>query len=136
MASNIKQDDPRPLSPHLQIYRWQITMAMSIVHRITGVILTGGSLLIVAWLWAAAYGGQDTYAVIYSAIHHPLGKIALICWSAAFYYHFASGLRHLFWDIGWGFEIPTIYKSGAFVLMFTIIFTFVTWFGLLKGWAS
>ena len=116
----------RPLSPHLGIYRWQITNALSILHRLSGVALSVGTLFLAAWLWAAAYNGdyfhewQEFYA-------GPIGILMLFGWSVVFYYHLGNGIRHLFWDMGKGFELPTVTKTGLFNLGFTALATLITW---------
>src|SRR5688500_2907199 len=93
----------RPLSPHLQIYRWQITMVMSILHRITGVALAVGTLLLIWWLVAAA-AGPDAFATAQDFLGSILGRLLLLGWSWALFYHLCNGIRHLAWDAGWGFE--------------------------------
>ena len=91
----------RPLSPHLQVYRPQLTSMMSITHRATGVALTSGTLLLAAWLFAVATGG-DTYAVAALAVAHPLGQFVLFGYSVALIYHALNGVRHLSWDLCFG----------------------------------
>jgi succinate dehydrogenase / fumarate reductase cytochrome b subunit len=118
--------DPRPLSPHLQVYRWQITMAMSIAHRITGIMLTGGTLLLVWWLVALAMG-PDAYARVQDLVGSPIGVITMLGWTAALFYHLLNGIRHLLWDAGYGFEIATVYRSGYAVLGLTVVLTIVAW---------
>src|SRR5262245_39854303 len=119
--------DPRPLSPHLQVYRWQITMAMSIAHRTTGIMLAGGTLLLVWWLVALAMG-PDAYARAQSFIASPIGIVMMFGWTVALFYHLANGIRHLFWDAGYGFDIPTVYRSGYAVLALTVVLTIAAWF--------
>ena len=104
----------RPLSPHLQIYRWPITMAASITHRATGCALAAGTLFLSWWLIAAA-SGPDAYAVFAAAAAHPLGQIVLFgfLWSLSF--HLLNGIRHLFWDAGYGFKVPTAKLTAALV---------------------
>src|SRR5437762_12906859 len=112
--------DPRPLSPHLQVYRWQITMAMSIAHRVTGITLPGGTLLLVWWLVALAMG-PDAYGSAQSFIASPIGILMMFGWTAALFYHLANGIRHLFWDVGYGFGTPTVYRSGYAVPALTLL---------------
>jgi succinate dehydrogenase / fumarate reductase, cytochrome b subunit len=102
----------QPLSPHLQIYRWSITMAASITHRATGMALAAGTLFLVWWLVAAA-SGPDAYATFARAASHPAGEIALLgfVWSLAF--HLLNGIRHLAWDMGYGFKLPTARLTAA-----------------------
>lgn len=118
--------DHRPLSPHLQIYKPQLTSVMSILHRLTGIALAVGTLLLVYWL-AAAAGGPESYAAAQAFISSPIGLILLFAWSLAFFYHLGNGIRHLFWDAGYGFELPTVYKSGWTVLIATAVLTLLSW---------
>jgi len=120
----------RPLSPHLQVYRPQITMVMSIMHRITGVFLAFGAFALTAWLLASA-SDNDTFNAFQDCVASPIGKIVLFALVAALVYHFFNGIRHLLWDIGWGFEIPQFYRSGYAVLALTAVVTaalaFLAW---------
>ena len=116
----------RPLSPHLQVYRWQITMTMSILHRTTGVILTVGAFAFAWWLLALAAGGE-AYADAAECLASPLGKLFLFGFTLSLVYHLLNGVRHLLWDAGWGFEIPEFYASGWTVAALTVIFTLVIW---------
>ncbi len=124
----------RPLSPHLQIYRPQITSALSIFHRVTGVALSVGTLLLVWWLVAAAEGTQ-AYDAVQGFIASPIGLLLLFGWTAALFYHFFAGIRHLAWDAGRGFEKAEYHASGIAVLIATAACTLLTWFVgmLLKG---
>ena len=117
----------RPLSPHLQVYRWQITMTMSILHRVSGVALTVGALGLAWWLLALAAGG-DHYAHAAALIASPVGLVLLFGFSLSLVYHLLNGLRHLMWDMGWGYEIPEIYRSGWAVAVLTVVFTAAIWF--------
>ena len=110
----------RPLSPHLQIYRWPVTMATSIAHRVTGVALSAGTSLLAWWLVAAATG-PDAYHVFAASASHPIGQIVLfgVLWSLAF--HFFNGIRHLAWDIGWGFDVSTANRSGVTVVLLSFL---------------
>ena len=116
----------RPLSPHIQVYRWQITMTMSILHRATGVALSVGSLVLVWWLTAVAVGG-DYYEWVAGILGSPVGLVFLAGWSLAFFYHLGNGIRHLLWDAGWGFEIDTMTRTGWTVVAFTVVATAFTW---------
>ena len=118
--------DQRPLSPHLSIYRWQISNTLSILHRLTGFGLTLGLIPLALWLWGLAYEPAlfDWMSYAFTSI---LGKIMLIGWTAAFYYHLGNGLRHLNWDIGKGFEIEEMTSSGRLVIVFTLAMTIFTW---------
>ena len=108
------QHRTHPLSPHLQIYRWPITMAASITHRATGIALAAGTLFLAWWIIAAA-SGPDAYGAFASAANHPIGIIVLFgfVWSLAF--HFLNGIRHLAWDMGYGFKVPTAKLTAALV---------------------
>ncbi len=120
----------RPLSPHLQVYKPQITTVMSIVHRATGVVLAIGGLVLAAWLVAAA-GAPQTYAAFGALMGSLVGRLALFVFSACLVYHFLNGLRHLAWDSGHGYDIPKVYASGYTVLVLSVLLTAVLWwFGL------
>ena len=116
----------RPLSPHLQVYRPQLTSVLSILHRITGVALGVGTLLLVYWL-AAAAGGPESYAAAQGFIGSFFGQLLLFGWTIALFYHLANGIRHLFWDAGYGFELPTVQRSGQAVLVATAVLTVLSW---------
>ena len=116
----------RPLSPHLQVYRWQITMALSILHRMTGVALAVGTLLLVWWLLAAA-AGPVPYETVQNFIGSWIGRLLLFGWSFALFYHLCNGLRHLAWDAGWGFEIKTMTMTGWLVVAASLVLTLVAW---------
>lgn len=116
----------RPLSPHLGIYRWQNSMVLSITHRATGVALFVGTALLVAWLCAAAYA-PALYTTLHDLLTSPIGMLMLIGWTFSFYYHLANGIRHLFWDAGYGFALPAMNKSGWAVVLFTFAMTAATW---------
>ena len=126
----------RPLSPFMigPYYRPQITSMMSIAHRGSGVVLALGSLALVWWLLAAAAGGE-AYAAFAACASSPLGKAALFAYSAALVYHFLNGLRHLAWDAGWGFDLPTAYASGYAVIGLAVVLTAVLWWVGLGGLA-
>jgi len=117
----------RPLSPHLQVYRWQITMTMSILHRASGVVLTVGAFGLAWWLLALAADGEQ-YAHASALVASPVGLVLLFGFSLSLVYHLLNGLRHLMWDMGWGFDIPEIYRSGWAVAVLTVVFTAAIWF--------
>lgn len=125
----------RPLSPHLQVYKPQLTSFMSIVHRATGVVLALGSLVLALWLVAAA-GSPNTYAIFRDAMGSLVGKLALFVFSACLVYHFLNGIRHLFWDAGHGYELPKAYASGYAVLVLSVLLTGGLWFLALSGGAA
>lgn len=110
----------RPLSPHLQIYRWPITMAASITHRATGIALAGGLVLLAWWLIAAATS-PDAYAVFMTAAGNIIGEIILFGFLWSLCYHLLNGIRHIFWDIGYGFHVPTARITAAFVFVASIL---------------
>lgn len=116
----------RPLSPHLQIYRPQLTSVMSILHRVTGLWLGAGTLLLAWWLIAAAAGPQ-AFATVQWFMGSWLGYLLLVGWSLAFFYHLCNGIRHLLWDAGWGFDLPTAYRTGWTVAACTLALTAAAW---------
>jgi succinate dehydrogenase / fumarate reductase cytochrome b subunit len=123
----------RPLSPHLQIYRPQLTSVLSILHRITGVALAVGTILLVYWLIAAA-SGPEAFAVATGIIGSWIGLILLFGWTFALFFHLANGIRHLFWDAGLGFELKTVYASGWTVVVAAAVLTllaFIAGFALM-----
>ena len=122
----------RPLSPHLQVYKPQITSVMSIMHRVTGVVLAVGSFVLAAWLVAAA-GSQKAYGAFAALAGSPVGKLALFAFSACLVYHFLNGLRHLAWDTGRGYDIPKVYASGYTVLALSVALTAALWWFALGG---
>lgn len=106
----------RPLSPHLGIYRFAYTMALSISHRLTGVILAVGLVVLCSWLESAARGA-DAYASTLAVLSHWAFKVLLVGWLASFLFHFCNGVRHLLWDTGVGLERPAARRSAAIVLV-------------------
>ena len=117
---------PRPLSPHLQIYRPQLTSIMSISHRATGAALAAGTLLLCLWLVALA-AGDVWYALAATVVSHPIGKFILFGYSVALVYHALNGVRHLTWDRGIALTIPGVYRSGQIVLLLTVVITTLIW---------
>ncbi len=116
----------RPLSPHLQVYRPQLTSVMSIMHRASGAALATGSLLLAVWLTALAMGA-NTFGPLVEALHHPVGKLVLFGYSLALVYHGLNGIRHLAWDLSIGLEIKHVYRSGYTVLLLTFLVTAALW---------
>ena len=118
----------RPLSPFMFPiwYRFQITSALSILHRLTGIALAVGSILLVWWLIAVAAGGE-LFAATHAFLASPIGIVLLFGWSIAFFYHLCNGVRHLAWDAGYGFEIRNASRSGYAVLAATVLLTAMTW---------
>jgi succinate dehydrogenase / fumarate reductase cytochrome b subunit len=116
----------RPISPHLGIYRWQISMSLSILHRLTGVALAFGLLALCYWLVSLA-GGERSYAAAVKLLATPPGLAVLIGWTFAFLYHLLNGVRHLFWDVGYGFERPQRHVSGWLVVAAAVGLTICVW---------
>lgn len=116
----------RPLSPHLSVYRWPITMALSILHRVTGVAMSLGFVVFVAWLFDTA-AGPDSYAMFIAAMGSTIGKLMLIGWSFAFFFHLSNGVRHLHWDTGRGLEKSQANASAWLVLIMAVVLTAVFW---------
>lgn len=115
----------RPLSPHLQVYKPQITSVLSILHRVTGVALTLGTLLLTWWLVAAAYG-PSTFATVQGFMGSFIGQLILWGFTFALFYHLGNGIRHLAWDFGWGFELSQLRTSGIAMVAFAAGATLVT----------
>ncbi len=120
--------DNRPLSPHLQVYKPQLTSMLSILHRLTGVALAFGTLLLVWWLIAAATG-PGAYDAVQSFIGSIPGRLLLLGWTFSLFYHLANGIRHLAWDTGRGFELATAYATGWLAVIAAIVLTLVSWIG-------
>ena len=116
----------RPLSPHLQIYRPQLTSVMSAFHRITGLVLGTGTLALVYWLVAAA-SGQRAFKTAQALAGSVPGRILLFLWTACLVYHLLNGIRHLFWDAGRGLELKQAYASGWLVAIATALVTVAIW---------
>lgn len=126
----------RPLSPHLQVYRPQLTSVMSIMHRLTGLMLGLGSIALVGWLMAAAGGGRYFKCAQLVAGSIP-GRILLFVWTLCLVYHLLNGIRHLVWDTGAGLELPQVYRSGWFVVAATFVLTIAIWiaaYGVAGNW--
>ncbi len=117
---------PRPLSPNMQIYRPQLTSVLSIANRLTGIILSFCSVVLVVWLIAAATGPQ-TYAAVQGAIGSWIGQIVLLGCTFSFFLHFCGGIRHLVWDTVHGFELRSIYASGWTVVAASVVLTVAAW---------
>jgi succinate dehydrogenase / fumarate reductase cytochrome b subunit len=122
----------RPTSPHLGIYQWQIGNSLSIVHRLTGLALSLGLLALCYWLVSLA-GGEQSYAQAAKLFASPAGLFGLVGWTFAFLYHLLNGVRHLFWDAGYGFERAQRHASGWFVVAGSMALTLCVW-GLI--WAG
>jgi len=116
----------RPTSPHLQIYKWQISSVLSILHRATGAALGAGSLLLAWWLIATA-SGPGAFAIVQGFIASILGRLILLGFSWALFYHLCNGIRHLAWDAGYGFDLPTADRTGWTVVVSSIVLTLLAW---------
>lgn len=116
----------RPLSPHLQIYRPQLTSVLSIFHRITGAALTVGLFVVAGWIVSVAMGAQS-YTRYTELLHTILGTIVLVGFSWALFYHLGNGIRHLFWDMGKGFDLKDAYRSGWAVVICSFLLTALCW---------
>lgn len=128
MVENVKTPSvrARPTSPHLQVYRLPLAALTSISHRMSGMVLTGGTLVIVGWLWALAFA-PDYFAWWQNFFKTPVGLIGALAWTAALYYHLCAGARHLLWDAGIGLAKETVSKSNWFVILAALILTMLTW---------
>ncbi len=116
----------RPQAPNIQIYRPQLTSVLSIANRITGVFLSVAAVGLVVWLVAASIG-PHAFAAAQSVLASAIGQIVLFAATFAFFLHFCGGIRHLFWDAGYGFELSAIYASGWAVVGLSIILTLASW---------
>jgi len=122
--------DNRPLSPHLQVYRPQLTSVTSIMHRFSGLLLSLGMVVVVAWLVGLAAGPQ-AFATVNGWLASPIGLIALMVWTLSLFYHLLNGVRHLCWDAGWLLELRGAYAAGWTVVALSFVLTAIVWGGLL-----
>lgn len=126
----------RPISPHLQVYRWQIQMVTSILHRATGVALSFGTLLVTAALLALAAGEAD-FATLRAFCTNPFGQLLLLGWSWALFYHLCNGIRHLLQDVGMGFRIEQFVRSSWLSVIGSVVLTVLVWgYVLMNGGAA
>ena len=116
----------RPLSPHLQVYRPQLTSVLSILFRIMGVATSVGSIVLIWWL-AAAASGPEYFELVQSFLGSWFGRLMLFGWTLALVFHLCNGIRHLYWDAGKGLELETAYTSGKAVMVFTVLITLGLW---------
>lgn len=123
----------RPLSPHLQIYRWQLTSVLSILHRATGLALSAGTVLLVWWLVAAA-SGPDAYEGVENFLGSWLGFLLLFGWTLSLFYHLCNGIRHLVWDTGRGLDLKSTYIGGWVVVGGTAALTLIAWIAGISSW--
>jgi succinate dehydrogenase / fumarate reductase cytochrome b subunit len=120
----------RPVSPHLQVYRWQITMLLSSLHRITGLLLSLGAVVLAVWLVALATG-PEVYADAHALLSGIWFKVLAVGWTFCFFYHLCNGVRHLVWDVGLGFDPAQIRTSGWTVVVVTVLATVAFAYGAL-----
>jgi len=116
----------------LQIYRWQLTSVLSILHRLTGLALAAGTLLLVYWLVATA-AGQPAFTAAQELVGSILGRVLLFGWTVALFYHLLNGIRHLMWDAGRGFELRAAYASGWTVVIAAVALSLIAW---IAGYAA
>lgn len=116
----------RPLSPHIQIYRWTLTMTLSILHRATGIALYAGTVLLAAWLMAVA-SGPEAYAQVQTISSHWLGRLVLFGYSWALFHHMFGGIRHFIWDTGRGFNLTTVEWLARITALIPLLLTVATW---------
>jgi len=119
-------DSNNPLSPHLQIYRWHISSLLSITHRIAGIINLLALIFIFFWLIALSLG-ESNYESFLLIINSFFGKFILIGFTWSMSFHLLSGLRHLVWDLGYGYEIKTANISGIIVIISSLVLTVIIW---------
>ena len=117
----------RPLSPHLQVYKPQLTSMLSILHRGTGIALAVGTLMLSCWILSLA-SGPAAYAEFAGFAGSAFGQFLLLGWTFSLFYHLANGIRHLLWDAGWGLDIDAAYTSGYMVIAASVVLTVATWF--------
>jgi succinate dehydrogenase / fumarate reductase cytochrome b subunit len=125
----------RPLSPHLEVYKPQLTSLMSIFNRLTGLALTIGTVFFV-WQLLAAASGPEEFAAFQGLAHSWIGIAALIGWTLSLFYHLVNGIRHLLWDAGWGFDLATTYLTGQLVIVATVVLTLLAWIVALIVWGA
>ena len=125
----------RPISPHLQIYRWQLTSVLSILHRAAGVALSIGTVVLVWWLIAAA-STPEAFEAATGFLYSWLGLLLLFGWSVSLFYHLCNGIRHLVWDTGHALDLRSTYLGGWFVLGGTAALTLIAWGAVIVGWAD
>lgn len=116
----------RPLSPHLDVYRWEVSNTLSILHRATGVALSFGAIALVGWLMSVV-GGPAAYNALNGFFTGPIGGLMLFGWTFCFFYHLCNGIRHLAWDTGRGFEKDRARMTGWFVVIVALVMTLAVW---------
>lgn len=128
-------DTRRPLSPHLQIYKWQVQMLTSIVHRATGVALAVGTLMVL-WGLLALASGESAFNQFKTCTGSPIGLVLLFGWSWALFYHLCNGIRHLIQDTGAGYAIPQFVRSSWLSIIVSVLLTVVVWVYVLTAGAA
>ena len=123
----------RPLSPHLQVYKWPVSMVLSISHRATGIGVSVGALLMTWWLVAAATS-DAAFATVQGFLGSGFGVFLLFCWAAALLLHLFQGIRHLVWDAGYGFDNRSYRITGWGVIAITVVATLIVWIVGLVVW--
>ena len=129
-SKSAKKEARRPLSPHLQVYKPQMTTIMSILHRMTGAALAVGTIVVVCLLVSGATG-PEAYAQFTDIAGSPLGLFCLFGWTVALFYHMCNGVRHLIWDTGRLFELKNAFCAGYIVLAMTVLLTSLVWWSVL-----
>ena len=119
-------NDPRPMSPHLQVYKLPFSAILSILHRGTGAVLFIGLILMTLVLFSAA-NGAESWQSMQGFLSSFFGKLILFGFTFSLYFHFCNGIRHLFWDIGKGFELTIAKQSGIAVIAVSTLLTLLTW---------
>ena len=117
---------PRPLSPHLQVYKPQLTSILSILHRGTGIVLSIGSIFLVSWIFVLTLG-ESAYQIYSQLVNNWFGKLVIFGFTFGLFYHLSNGIRHLFWDAGYGYDLKDAYISGFAVIFSSISLTLITW---------
>lgn len=126
MADKQRAEEHRPLSPHLQVYRPQVTSVLSITHRLTGVVLSFAALLLTYWLASAAYG-PDSFDRAQAVMESWFGRLVLFGFTFSLFYHLCNGIRHLGWDMGWGFDLVRLRMTGVLVIIVSMGLTVLSW---------
>ena len=116
----------RPLSPHLQVYKPQLTSILSILHRGTGIVLSIGSIFLVSWILVLTLG-ESAYKIYSQLVNNWFGKLVIFGFTFGLFYHLSNGIRHLFWDAGYGYDLKDAYISGFAVIFSSLSLTLITW---------
>ena len=125
----------RPISPHIQVYRWQVQMVTSILHRASGIVLAVGSLLFV-WGLVALAAGPEQWADFSKCIRSIPGFVVLFGWSWALAYHLVNGIRHLVQDAGWAFQIKDFVRNSWTTIIVSLVLTALIWFAAMQQWGG